>query len=145
MLFCTRMKKSIVFLVVAAFVAMTNVAQAEVHFKDIAFKEALTLAKKQHKIVMVDFYTTWCGWCKKLDRDVYATDDVGAYADSNIISLKLNAEAGEGAELARDCKLQGFPTIIFYDTDGAEIQRQVGYQGPSDFLATLQTVVQKNK
>lgn len=139
------MKKSIGFLVVAAFMASAAIAHAEVHFKDIPFKDALALAKKEHKIVMIDYYTTWCGWCKKLDKDVYSKDDVGEYADSNIVSLKLNAEQGEGAELSKSARIQGFPTIIFYDPAGEEIHRQVGYQVPKDFIATLQTAVRKYK
>lgn len=131
--------------VALALVASAVTARAEVHFKDLAFKEALAQAAKEHKIVMIDYYTNWCGWCKKLDKDVYAKDDVGNYADSNIVSLKLNAEQGEGVELARNSKIMGFPTIIFYNEKGEEIHRQVGYQVSKDFLVTMHAAVSKNK
>ncbi|HYM19697.1 MAG TPA: thioredoxin family protein [Candidatus Kapabacteria bacterium] len=139
------MKKFIVLFFSLAFALSASNSFAEVHFKNVSFQEALKLAAKQNKIVMVDYYTSWCGWCKRLDRDVYSQDNVGGFADSNIISIKLDAENGEGVELARSARIQGYPTVIFYNANGKEIHRQVGYQKPLDFLATLSTAVSKNK
>ncbi len=139
------MKKGLIALTALALGFGAVTAQAEIHFKDLAFKDALAQAKKEHKIVMIDYYTNWCGWCKRLDKDVYAKDDVGGYADSNIVSLKLNAEVGEGITLARNSKIMGYPTIIFYNENGEEIHRQVGYQSAKDFITTMHTAVSKNQ
>lgn len=116
---------------------------AEVHFESATFKQALKKAAKGHKVVMVDLYTDWCGWCKRLDRDTYSNDAVGAYTDANMVSLKMDAEH-DGAELAQQGHVQGYPTILFFDENGNEIHRLVGYQKPDQFLATLKTAVQKN-
>jgi thiol:disulfide interchange protein len=140
-----RMKKLFALFITLAFVMTSSASFAEVHFKNISFQEALKLAAKENKIVMIDYYTSWCGWCKRLDHDVYSQDNVGGYADSNIISIKLDAENGEGVQLSRAARIQGYPTIIFYNSSGHEIHRQVGYQKPLDFLATLATAVGKNK
>lgn len=139
------MKKSLIGFSALVLMLGALSAQAEVHFKDLSFKDAQAQAKKEHKIIMIDYYTNWCRWCKQLDKDVYAKDEVGFYADSNIVSLKLNAEQGEGVTLARDSKIMGYPTIIFYNENGEEIHRQVGYQVAKDFLVTLHTAVSKNK
>ena len=93
---------------------------------------------------MVDYYTSWCGWCKRLDRDTYSSDEIGKYADENIVSLKLNAEAGEGIGLAKKSGISGFPTIIFYNADGKEIHRVVGYKPAPGFMQEMMNAVDKN-
>jgi thiol:disulfide interchange protein len=138
------MKKIFALVVTAAIFASASVSFAEVHFKDLAFADAMKQAKKEKKIIMVDYYTTWCGWCKRLDRDTYSSDELGKYADDNIVSLKLNAEAGEGIGLARQSNITGYPTIIFYNADGKEIHRVVGYKPAPGFIQEMMKAVDKN-
>src|SRR5205809_5277045 len=52
------------------------------------YDKALAAAKPGKKIVMVDLYTDWCGWCKKLDRDVYANPKVQAKLTKDFVPLK---------------------------------------------------------
>ncbi|HEX5315417.1 MAG TPA: thioredoxin family protein, partial [Candidatus Kapabacteria bacterium] len=52
-----------------ALVTMSTAASAEVHFRNVSFDEAKQAAVKEHKAIMVDFFTTWCGWCKVLDKN----------------------------------------------------------------------------
>ena len=138
------MKKIIAFAVALIFIASSSVTFAEVHFKDVTFADALKQAKKEKKIIMVDYYTTWCGWCKKLDRDTYSSDELGKYADDNIISLKLDAEKGEGMSLAKKAGVTGFPTIVFYNADGKEIYRIVGYKPAPGFIQEMMKAVDSN-
>src|SRR5256714_5508179 len=123
------MKKILAFSTAAFLFISSSISDAEVHFKDVAFAEALKQAKKEKKIIMIDYYTDWCGWCKRLDRDTYSSEEIGKYADGKIISMKLNAEdKAEGTTLAQKSNITGFPTIIFYNADGKEIHRVVGYK-----------------
>ena len=138
------MKKIIAFATASLLFASSSITLAEVHFKDMAFADAMKQAKKEKKIIMVDYYTTWCGWCKKLDRDTYSSDEIGKYADDNIISLKLDAEKGEGSDLAKKSGISGFPTIIFYNGDGKEIYRVVGYKPAPSFIQEMMKAVDSN-
>jgi len=138
------MKKIFAFVIGLTLFASSSAGFAEVHFKDLAFADALKQAKKEKKIIMVDYYTNWCGWCKRLDRDTYSSNELGKYADSNIVSLKLNAEAGEGIGLAQKSGITGFPTIIFYNADGKEIHRVVGYKPAPGFIQEMMKAVDKN-
>lgn len=135
------MKKLGIFLGLMALMVSASVSYSEVHFKDLAFKEALKEASKGHKVIMVDLYTDWCGWCKRLDRDTYSDDNVGQYADENFVSLKINAEKGEGIDLAKNYKVNGYPTILFFNEKGEEIHRLVGYQPAAKFKETLEVAV----
>lgn len=78
------------------------------------YKEAVEQARKSKKLIMVDFYTDWCGWCKKLDTDTYTDAKVMKLADESFVSVKLDAEKDGTAQAAR-YKVTGFPTILFLD------------------------------
>ncbi len=138
------MKKLGLLLGLLAVFISASISYSEVHFKDLAFKDALKEASKGHKIIMVDLYTDWCGWCKRLDRDTYSDDNVGKYADENFVSLKMNAEQGEGIDLAKNYQVRGYPTILFFNEKGEEIHRLVGYQTALKFKETLEAAVHKN-
>jgi thiol:disulfide interchange protein len=138
------MKKIFAFVIAVVLFGSSSISDAEVHFKDVAFADALKQAKKEKKIIMVDYYTDWCGWCKRLDRDTYSSEEIGKYADENIISLKLNAEKGEGINLAKKSEISGFPTIIFYNGDGKEIHRIVGYKPAPAFIQEMMKAVGNN-
>ncbi len=133
-----RMKISLA-AVAMAFVAFTSVANAEVHFRNISFEEAKQAAATEHKVVMIDFYTTWCGWCKVLDRNTYTDPAVTQLTDAKFVCVKIDAEKGEGIGLAKQYQITGYPTIVFFDEGGKEIDRVVGYEDPSRFVQSLRT------
>ncbi len=73
-----------------------TLAQAEVEW--ISFEEAVARSKKEPKKLLIDIYTDWCGWCKKMDRDAYANEKLAAYINENYYAVKFNAEQREDVE-----------------------------------------------
>jgi thioredoxin-related protein len=138
-LFVARMHHSLLpgFLIALLTLVSALPAGASVNFSAISFSEALKLAKKEKKKIMVDYYTDWCRWCKVLDQKTYSDENVGKLSNARFIALKINAEQGEGIDLAKKYEVQGFPTIVFYDADGNEIDRVVGFQEPRKFVTSL--------
>ncbi len=57
------------------------------------FNDALKKAKDENKRVIVDVYTDWCGWCKKMDTDAYGNKKVKNLIKNNFVFIKLNAES----------------------------------------------------
>ncbi|HVJ80724.1 MAG TPA: thioredoxin family protein [Planctomycetia bacterium] len=102
------------------------------------FDAAVKEAKEAKKVVMVDFYTDWCGWCKVLDEKTYSDEKVGKYAAANLVSVKVDAENKDGGEkLAKKYKVDGFPTILFLDGD--EVVGKVGgFMPPEPFLKKVE-------
>ncbi len=96
------------------------------------FAAAQSEAEKSGKLIMVDFYTDWCGWCKRLDKDTYSNEKVVEFS-KKIVSVKVNAEK-EGVELAKKYEVRGFPTILFLTAGGEQIGRMGGYNPPEPFL-----------
>jgi thioredoxin-related protein len=56
-------------------------------------EEALQLCKTKPKKIMIDVYTDWCGWCKKMDRDVFSHPVIARYLNENYYPVKFNAES----------------------------------------------------
>src|SRR5690348_13216467 len=73
--------------------------------------------------VLVDVYTEWCGWCKRMDQDVYTRPDVREYLSQHFVVVRMNAESPAVARyegqpytmrtLASRFRVSGYPTTIF--------------------------------
>jgi thioredoxin-related protein len=102
------------------------------------FDAAVKEAKDARKIVMVDFYTDWCGWCKVLDQKTYSDEKVGKYAAANLVSVKVDAESKDGGEkLAKKYRVNSFPTILFLD--GEDVVGKIGgFMPPDPFLKKVE-------
>lgn len=84
-------------------------------------------AKSKKQIVMIDFYTIWCTPCKQMEANIYRQESFLPYT-KKMVSYKIDAEKGEGRDLAAQYKVVSFPTVIFMDSDGKEIERIIGYE-----------------
>ncbi len=97
-----------------------------------SFKKSIEIAKKTKKIRMIDFYTTWCYWCKVLDEKTYSDEKV-IKLSRDFINLKINAETETGSELASKYNVRGFPCIVFLDYNGELVGTISGYKPPDAF------------
>lgn len=93
--------------------------------------EAQKAAASGGKLIMVDFFTDWCGWCKRLDKDTYTNADV-IKLSRELVNFKTDAEK-EGLSLAKKYGVTGFPTILFLDKSGELVGRIIGYMPPAPF------------
>ncbi len=116
-----------------AFRAYSN----EIEFTKGTYAEALAKAKSENKVLMIDFFTDWCKWCVELDKKVYTNSEVADFANKYQINWKVDAEKGEGIDLAKKFTVSGYPTIVFVNGDGIEIDRIIGYFPAKDFLQTM--------
>lgn len=107
------------------------------------YTTAVAAAKAGNKLIMIDFYTDWCGWCKKLDSETYVDADVVKQSEK-YVALKTDAEK-EGKDLATKYKVRGFPTILFIDGKGDVYGKIVGYQPAKDFQKSVAGVLDLHK
>lgn len=108
------------------------------------YDAGLERAKKDKKVVMVNVYTDWCGWCKKLDKDTYSDKDVADKLAKDFVAVKLNPEKSpQGAKLARQFGTTGFPHVVFLNADGNKVFEINGYLPPQQFLKALEKVGEK--
>lgn len=119
-----------------------------------SFDEGYYKAVKENKIILIDAYTDWCGWCKVMDKKTYTQASVIEYLNENFICVKLNPEVEKEYKFADKTmrssellqylghgKVTGYPTTIFWLHPTKEEQRfvQPGFLGPDDFLGLLKS------
>jgi thioredoxin-related protein len=113
------------------FAVVTLLFAVNMIFGQNAFEDALKKASAENKRVVVDVYTDWCGWCKKMDAEAYSNDEVKKLLEDNYVLVKLNAEGKDKLtyngkkyteeELSYYFEVFSFPTTIFLEPDGKVI------------------------
>ena len=61
----------------------------------ISIQEAEKRSKKQPRKIVIDVYTDWCGWCKKMDKTTFADEKIAKYVNKHYYAVKLDAETKE--------------------------------------------------
>ncbi|MDD5436289.1 MAG: thioredoxin family protein [Candidatus Omnitrophica bacterium] len=134
------MKKTITAFLLFAFVLTSGPEAWAISWEtdlDGAFKKA----KAEGKPVMADFYTEWCGWCKKLDEDVYVDETVDKLAE-RFICVKVDCGVDKNA--FSKYKLRGYPTVIFFSAAGKTVDTVVGYRNAPTFAGIMKAVLDKS-
>lgn len=136
------MKNKIIVLVFALFLSVCGQLYAQnkgVNFVEgKTFAEALQMAKASNKLLFVDCYTSWCGPCKMMATKVFTQKKVGDYFNKEFICIKVDMEKGEGPDLHKRFTVRAYPTFLFIDGDGNEVNRIVGGSDADKFLKTVQ-------
>lgn len=139
-------------LTLTAILSLSAFASAEEWLTDYA--KALSQAKAQNKPVLMDFTgSDWCGWCMKLDREVFSVQQFKSYADQKLVLLKLDFprrkmlpanEKQQNEKLASQFGIQGFPTVVVLRPDGTKAG-ELGYTpgGPQAFISALEKITLK--
>ena len=89
---------------------------AQTNFRPLTLDQAVEQAKKENKLVFVDFYTDWCGPCRVMANTVFPQKKVGDYFNARFVCIKLNAEK-EGKADAATYQVKAYPTFLVLDTD----------------------------
>jgi thioredoxin-related protein len=97
--------------------------------------EAQTLAGQQNKPVLIDFYTTWCKYCKLFDKDAATDLDIQKALES-VVLFHTDAEKGDGKTLAAQYNVKAYPTYILLLKDNKVSDRWAGYE-KSYFLKVI--------
>ena len=127
----------ILFWMMAVVLPLSSLGQG-VDFKELTMREALSLAGKEKKMVFIDFYTTWCGPCKKMSSEVFTQRQVREYFNRTFVNLKVDAEKGKGVELAKRYQVKAYPTFVVLKSDGTEIYRTSGARSANEFMDKIQ-------
>lgn len=96
------------------------------------YDDALNKAKTEDKTLLIYFYTSVCGWCKKLSRDTFSNDEVADLLNNNFICLKIDAE--EHSNLVTLYGISGYPTMLFLSPEEKVLGRIRGYKPPNSFI-----------
>ena len=98
------------------------------------YAKALEIAQEKDQKIIIDFYTDWCVWCKRLDTFTYSDSAVIEFSKS-IVFAKINAEVD--TLTAQKYVIPGYPTVVIAESDGTEIERIGGFLPAEEFIQTV--------
>jgi thioredoxin-related protein len=142
------------FSLVLLLVLLSMNLQAQDQIQWMKFEEAIAANAKNPKMILVDVYTDWCGWCKKMDRETFTDPQVIAHFQKNFYAVKLNAEDTKRsfqfmdktfteAQMAAAMRVNSYPNFVVIEPGLQNIAQLPGYREPAAFLAGLAELIDK--
>ena len=103
--------------------------------------EGFEIAKREDKLVMLDFYASWCAACKELDYQTYADPTVAARLDDYVnVKLDFTRTTETTKALTEKYQIPGLPVVIFMDADGIVLERFTGFIDAEEMLGILDEI-----
>jgi uncharacterized protein YyaL (SSP411 family) len=148
---------ALLFAAIASFTTLKHKNSSSIEWYD--FQEGYDLAVKQEKMIMVDMYTDWCGYCKLMDKNTFSDTAIINKINKNFIAIKFNPEieakflvdgkvmsSGELKLWLGGGKHYGYPTTYFWTKPhkNNKIDLLVGYQKPKEFDRMLDKYIAEN-
>ncbi len=132
----------ITFLLLTFFLASEINAQG-IEFFHGTWDEALAKAKEEEKPIFVDCYTTWCGPCKRMAKNVFTQAHVGEMFNGSYINVKLDMETKEGRKFGSKYPVSAYPTLYFIDATGEVLHKVKGGQQADPLVQMAKFVLGK--
>src|ERR1035437_5523443 len=124
--------------------AAGSLAGADDALKDFAKNspQAQKAAQAQNKPMYLHFTTTWCGWCRKIESEVYASDEgrktLAGYVCASLDWTEGGAQTKFNSDLLKRGGVSGCPSLVVVSADGAVLHSWVGYCPMADFAKKIE-------
>ena len=85
-------------LIITLFALLGTSAMAQEKINWMSFEEAVERCAQEPKMVFIDVYTDWCGWCKRMDASTFANPEIAQYMNEHFYAVKFDAECNDTIE-----------------------------------------------
>lgn len=119
------------------------------------YEAAKKQAKEENKPILINFTgTDWCGWCIKLEKEVFSKEEFLKYAKGNLILMEVDFPKkkeqtkeviAQNKALDKEFKIEGYPTIFLIDSEGKKLSEDIGYRegGAQAYVDHLKSLLVK--
>jgi thioredoxin-related protein len=119
--------------------SFSSLQAQKINFFKGSWDELQAEAQKTNKPYFVDFYATWCGPCKLMDKKTFVDPQVVAYVNAHYLAYKLDVDRSPGDKLSDQFGVEYLPTFVLFSPQGQVLAQETGYHKPDEFIALLQT------
>ena len=114
----------------------------------ILYDTGLVAARNEDKHVLINFTTSWCSWCKKMDKESFTKPDVIKLITDNFVAVKVDGDSKkelnvDGLKITernlakREYSVRGFPSFCFLKPDGTNLGCFSGYRDKKTIIQYL--------
>ncbi len=131
------MKSTLILLLSLTNITFTLLSAQGIGFQSntLRFQAVLDKAKAENKLVFIDAYTSWCGPCKRMAKDIFPQKAVGDVYNTAFVNVKMDMENGEGPALGMRYGVKAYPTYLFINAAGELVHRGLGSMPLEKFIA----------
>jgi thioredoxin-related protein len=121
-------------------------AAKQLAFAGSSWEGVMQRAEKENKAVFLYAYTPFCGFCAKMEKEVFIDEAVAEFYNSTFISYKINIDdEGEGEALAEQYGIVSFPTYLYFSSKGELLHQSAGAKRADAFILDGQNALNPQK
>ena len=128
--------------------------QKQQQVKWLGFNDGLAKARSEDKPIFLEFYTDWCPYCRKFQKETVNDRKVATMLAENFVYVRFNAEDSKNrvkydgksythVELTEAFGIRSYPSLVFLDSTSKPITMLSGFVPPNQFATVLDYIQQK--